>query len=144
MRQLLKTLLLIATIICSSACGTIYYEAEPVNASTMEIPAEGGTFAFKVVNYAPYEETRFQPGEWFKEYRYRIVEDGAISKVSSEQNTWDYGIVSIEFLPNDSGHTKKYTIDVQIADDFYSVDEDQHFGEWQTVWIVTQPSMIGE
>lgn len=144
MKQLLATLLLIASAIYSTSCGTIYWDAIPVEASTMNIPAEGGIFEFKVVDYTPYEETRFQPGEWFKEYRYRIVEDGAISKVSSEQNTWGYGIVSIEFLPNDTGHTKKYTIDVQIADDFYSVGEDQHFGEWQTVWILTQQSLQRE
>ena len=142
MKQILNILLVAATMICSVACGTVYYDATPVEASTMEIPAEGGTFIFKVVNYTPCEETRFQPGEWHKEYRYRIVEDGVISEVWSEQNTWDYGCVSIEFSPNDAGYTKEYTLDIQIADDFYSVDEDQDFGEWQTVWRITQPSSI--
>lgn len=144
MKQILNILLVAATMICFVACGTVYYDATPVEVSTMEIPAEGGTFIFKVVNYTPCEETRFQPGEWFKEYRYRVMEDGVISEVWSEQNTWDYGIISIDFTPNDTSHTKEYTIDIKIADDFYKVDEEHIFGEWQTVWRITQPSMVGE
>ena len=111
----------------------------------MIIPAEGGIFEFKVVDYTPYEETRFEPGEWYKEYRYRIIEDGIVSKVSTMHDiSIDYEYVVVEFTPNDSDHTKEYAIDIQIADDFYSVGEDQHFGEWQTVWIVTQPCIQSE
>ena len=107
MKQFLNILLVVATMICSVACGTVYYDATPVEASTMVIPAEGGTFMFKVVDYAPCEETRCQPGEWFKEYQHRVMEDGVISEVWSEQNTWDYGVVSINFTPNDTSHTKE-------------------------------------
>lgn len=146
MKRLLATLLFIASALFTTSCGPIYYDATPLEASTMTIPSEGGRFEFKVVEYAPYEETRFQPGEWFKEFRYRIVEDGIVSKESTlhDESIINYGYIWIEFAPNNTNYTKEYTIDIQIADDFYSVDEDQHFGEWQTVWIVTQPSMIGE
>ena len=145
MKQLLATLLLIASGIFTSSCDPLYYDAIPTPISTKVIPGEGGRFEFKVVDYTPYEETRFQPGEWYKEYRYRIVEDGVISKVSTQHDTSIYyGAISIEFTPNNTGNTKEYTIDIQIADDFYSVDEQQHFGEWQTVWHITQPSMVGE
>ena len=145
MKRLLATLLFIVLIVYSTSCGTIYWEATPVEVSTMIIPAEGGIFEFKVVDYTPYEETRFEPGEWYKEYRYRIVEDGIVSKVSTMHDiSIDYEYVVVEFTPNDSDHTKEYAIDIQIADDFYSVGEDQHYGEWQTVWVITQPSMIGE
>lgn len=145
MKRFLSILLVVATMICFVGCGTIYYDATPVEASTMEIPAEGGIFEFKVVDYTPYEETRFQPGEWYKEYRYRIVEDGIVSKVSTMFDlSISYELVVIEFAPNDTNYAKEYTIDIQIADDFYSTGEEQHFGEWQTVWILTQPSMVGE
>lgn len=145
MKQLLATLLLIASAIYSTSCGTIYWDAIPVEASTMNIPAEGGIFEFKVVDYTPYEETRFQPGEWYKEYRYRIVEDGVVCKESTLHDiSINYEYVVVEFTPNNTDHTKEYTIDIQIADDFYSVDEQQHFGEWQRVWHITQPSMVGE
>ena len=108
----------------------------------MTIPAEGGKFEFKVVDYTLYEETRFQPGEWYKEYRYRVVEEGVVSKVSTmHDSSIDYDVISIEFAPNDTNYTKEYTIDIQIADDFHSVGEDQHFGEWQTVWVITQPCL---
>ena len=145
MKRLLATLLFIVLIVYSTSCGTIYWEATPVEVSTMIIPAEGGIFEFKVVDYTPYEETRFEPGEWYKEYRYRIIEDGIVSKVSTMYDiSIDYEYVVVEFTPNDSNHTKEYTIDIQIADDFYSVGEDQHFGEWQTVWVITQPCIQSE
>ena len=145
MKQLLATLLFITSAICSTSCGTIYWDATPVEVSTMTIPAEGGIFDFKVVDYTPYEETRFQPGEWYKEYRYRIAEDGIVSKESTMFDlSISYELVVIEFSPNDSDHTKEYTIDIQIADDFHSVGDDQHFGEWQTVWIITQPCIQSE
>ena len=145
MKRLLATLLCITSAICSTSCGPVYWDATSVEVSTMTIPAEGGRFEFKVVDYTPYEETRFEPGEWYKEYRYRIVEDGIICKESTLHDiSINYEYVVIEFAPNDTNYTKEYTIDIQIADDFYSVDEQQHFGEWQTVWHITQPSMVGE
>lgn len=145
MKRLLATLLFIVLIVYSTSCGTIYWEATPVEVSTMIIPAEGGIFEFKVVDYTPYGETRFEPGEWYKEYRYRIIEDGIVSKVSTMHDiSIDYEYVVVEFTPNDSDHTKEYAIDIQIADDFYSVGEDQHFGEWQTVWVITQPCIQSE
>lgn len=145
MKQLLATLLFIASAILATSCGTFYYDATPIPVSTMTIPAEGGIFDFKVVNYTPYEETRFEPGEWYKEYRYRLIEDGTLSKESTLHDpSIDHGRVWIEFTPNYTDHTKEYTIDIQIADDFYSVGEDQHFGEWQTVWVITQPCIQSE
>lgn len=145
MKRLLVTLLFIALIVYSTSCGTIYWDATPVEVSTMTIPAEGGIFEFKVVDYTPYEETRFQPGEWYKEYRYRIIEDGIVSKESTMFDlSISYELVIIEFTPNDTNHTKEYTIDIQIADDFYSVGDDQHFSKWQTVWIITQPCIQSE
>lgn len=145
MKQLLATLLLIASGIFTSSCDPLYYDAIPTPISTKVIPVEGGIFEFKVVDYTPYEETRFQPGEWYKEYRYRIVEDGVVCKESTLHDiSINYEYVVVEFTPNNTDHTKEYTIDIQIADDFYSVGEDQHFGEWQTVWHITQPNMVGE
>ena len=138
MKRLLYTLLLIALAICSSSCGTIYIDATPVEVSTMEIPAEGGCFSFKVVDYEVIDYTRFQPGEVIKDYRYRVVEDGIAGEES--QYMHDY-VIYIEFAPNDTGFTKKYEIDVKIADDFYRWPEEQRFGEWQTVWKITQPSL---
>ena len=117
----------------------------PLPISTMTIPSEGGRFKFEVVAYIPYEETRFQPGEWYKEYRYRVVEDGDISKESTLHDTSiSYGAVWIEFSPNDTNHTKEYDLEIQIADDFHSVGEDQHFGVWQTIWEITQPCLAGQ
>lgn len=145
MKRLLATLLFIASALFTTSCGTIYYDATPLKVSTMTIPCEGGRFEFKVVEYTPYEETRFEPGEWYKEYRYRIVEDGVISKESTLHDiSINYEYVVVEFTPNNTDHTKEYTIDIQIADDFHSVGEDQHFGEWQRVWVITQPNMVGE
>lgn len=142
MKRLLATLLFIASAIYSTSCGAIYFDALPLPASTMTIPAEGGKFEFKVVDYTPYEETRFQPGEWYKEYRYRVVEEGVVGKVSTmHDSSIDYDVILIEFAPNDTNYTKEYTIDIQIADDFHSVGEEQHFGEWQTVWVITQPCL---
>lgn len=147
MKRLLTPLLCIVSVLFIASCSNkpIYYNAMPLPISTMTIPSEGGRFKFEVVAYIPYEETRFQPGEWYKEYRYRVVEDGDISKESTLHDTSiSYGAVWIEFSPNDTNHTKEYDLEIQIADDFHSVGEDQHFGEWQTIWEITQPCLAGQ
>lgn len=142
MLRLLYTLTITAALWLTS-CGTIYYDAAPIEVSTMEIPAEGGCFRFEVVDYCQLvDQTRFQPGEWFKYYRYRVIEDDIAGEES--ENLHCDTFIWLEFAPNDTDHTKMYTIDVKIADDFYRYDEEHRFGEWQTVWHITQPSMVGE
>ena len=142
MLRLLYTLTITAALWLTSCLDTIYYDATPGEVATMTIPAEGGSFEFRLVEYKDLNDTRFQPGEWFKYYRYRIVEDGVAGEES--ENVVDNSDVWIDFAPNNSDHTKKYSIDVKVAKDFYKVDEEHHFGEWQTVWHITQPSMVGE
>ena len=141
MLRLLYTLTITAALWLTSCLDTIYYDATPGEVATMTIPAEGGSFEFRLVEYKDLNDTRFQPGEWFKYYRYRIVEDGVAGEES--ENVVDNSDVWIDFAPNNSDHTKKYSIDVKVAKDFYKVDEEHHFGEWQTVWHITQPSMVG-
>lgn len=123
---------------CLASCGTVYIDAIPMPVSTMTIPAEGGEFQFQLVEYVDINDTRFQPGYWFKYYRYRVVEDGVAEETSEYQH--DSYEVWIEFEPNDTGRTKEFTIDIQVADDFYEYDEKHNYGEWQTVWLITQPS----
>ena len=142
MKRLLEILLLFVIAVCATSCGTIYIDATPGEVASMTIPAEGGRFEFQLVEYEILSDTRFEPGEWFKYYRYRVVEDGVAGEES--ENVVANPDVWIDFAPNDSDHTKEYTIDVKVAKDFYEVDEHHHFGEWQTVWRVTQPSMVGE
>ena len=140
MKRLLITLLFIASALLATSCGTIYFDATPAEISTMEIPAEGGWFSFRVVDYRDInDETRFEPGEWFKYYRYRVVEDGVAGEES--ENMHSNTDIWLEFAPNDTGHSKEFLIDVKIADDFYRVDEECNFGEWQRVWMLTQPSL---
>ena len=138
MKRLLDILLLIAVFAFPTSCGTVYYDTIPAEVATMTIPSEGGRFEFKVVDYEVADRTRFQPGEAFKCYCYRVVEDGVAGK-ESDRMTGDPNIW-VEFAPNDTDHTKEYTIDVKIADDYYNVDESPNFGEWQTVWRITQLS----
>jgi hypothetical protein len=142
MLRLLYTLTITAALWLTSCLDTIYYDATPGEVASMTIAAEGGSFEFQLVEYEILRDTRFQPGEWFKYYRYRVVEDGVAGEES--ENVYDNPDVWIDFVPNDSDHTKEYTIDVKVAKDFYRYDEEHHFGEWQTVWHITQPSMVGE
>ena len=138
MKRLLNILLLIVVFAFTTSCGTVYYDTIPAKVATMTIPSEGGRFEFKVVDYEVADRTRFQPGEAFKCYCYRVVEDGVAGKesdrITGDTNIW------VEFAPNDTDHTKEYTIDVKVADDYYNVDESPNFGEWQTVWRITQPN----
>ena len=138
MKRLLDILLFIVVIALSTSCGTVYYDAIPSEVAIMTIPSEGGRFEFKVVDYEIADRTRFQPGEAFKCYCYRVVEDGVAGKesdrITGNPNIW------VEFAPNDTNRTKEYTIDVKVADDYYNVDESPNFGEWQTVWRITQLS----
>lgn len=138
MKRLLDILLLVVVIAFPTSCGTVYYDTIPAEVATMTIPSEGGRFEFKVVDYEVADRTRFQPGEAFKCYCYRVVEDGVAGK-ESDRMTGDPNIW-VEFAPNDTDHTKVYTIDVKVADDYYNVDESPNFGEWQTVWRITQLS----
>lgn len=138
MKRLLNILLLIVVFAFATSCGTVYYDTIPAEVATMTIPSEGGRFEFKVVDYEVADRTRFQPGEAFKCYCYRVVEDGVAGK-ESDRITGDLNIW-VEFAPNDTDHTKEYTIDVKVADDYYNVDESPNFGEWQTVWRITQPN----
>ena len=138
MKRLLDILLLIAVFAFPTSCGTVYYDTIPAEVATMTIPSEGGRVEFKVVDYEVADRTRFQPGEAFKCYCYRVVEDGVAGK-ESDRMTGDPNIW-VEFAPNDTDHTKEYTIDVKVADDYYNVDESPNFGEWQTVWRITQLS----
>lgn len=138
MKRLLDILLLIVVFAFPTSCGTVYYDTIPAEVATMTIPSEGGRFEFKVVDYEAADRTRFQPGEAFKCYCYRVVEDGVAGK-ESDRMTGDPNIW-VEFAPNDTDHTKEYTIDVKVADDYYNVDESPNFGEWQTVWRITQLS----
>ena len=138
MKRFFDTILIIVVIAFLTSCGTVYYDTIPSEVSTMTIPSEGGRFEFKVVNYEIADMTRFQPGEAFKCYCYRVVEDGVAGKESDKMtgnpNIW------VEFMPNDTDRTKEYTIDVKVADDYYKADENPNFGEWQTVWRITQPN----
>ena len=138
MKRLLDILLLIVVFAFPTSCGTVYYDTIPAEVAIMTIPSEGGRFEFKVVDYEVADRTRFQPGEAFKCYCYRVVEDGVAGK-ESDRMTGDPNIW-VEFAPNDTDHTKEYTIDVKVADDYYNVDESPNFGEWQTVWRITQLS----
>ena len=142
MLRLLYTLTITAALWLTSCLDIIYYDATPGEVASMTIPAEGGRFEFQLVEYEILRDTRFQPGEWFKCYSYRVVEDGVAGEesesIAANPDVW------IDFAPNDSDHTKEYTIDVKVAKDFYKVDEEHHFGEWQTVWHITQPSIVGE
>ena len=143
MLRLIYTLTITAALWLTSCLDIIYYDATPGEVASMTIPAEGGSFEFQLVEYEILRDTRFQPGEWFKDYRYRVVEDGVVGE-ESESIAANPEVVWIDFAPNDSDHTKEYTIDVKIAKDFYRYDEEHLFGEWQTVWHITQPSMVGE
>jgi hypothetical protein len=138
MKRFLNTMLMIAIIAFSTSCGTVYYDTIPSEVSTMTIPSEGGRFEFKVVDYEMAYSTRFQPGMMFKYYRYRVVEDGVAGKESDKMTGAPY--IRVEFMPNDTDRTKEYTIDVKVADDYYKADENPNFGEWQTVWRITQPN----
>ena len=143
MKHLLTTLLFVVSMAYTTSCGTVYFDTLPTELATMEIPAEGGWFSFKVVDHRDInDETRFQPGECFKYYRYRVVEDGIASE-ESENMHYDTDIW-LEFAPNGTNHTKEFTIEVKVADDFYRVDEECRFGEWQRVWIITQPCIQSE
>ncbi len=139
MKRLLDILLLVVVIIFSTSCGTVYYEPTPTEVATMAIPSEGGRFEFKVVDYDIECMWRFQPGEWFKYYCYRVVEDGVPGEESDKM--YDTSSIWVEFAPNNTNHTKAYSIDIKIADDYYMAEETPSFGEWQTVWLITQPSL---
>ena len=136
MKQYLYIVLLSFVIAVSTSCGTVYYDTIPVDISTMTIPSEGGRFELKLVDYEIVDRTRFQPGEEFKYYCYRVVEDGVAGKDSEKMIDTPY--VWVEFAPNDTNRVKEYTIDVKVADDYYKVDDIPNFGEWQTVWKITQ------
>lgn len=142
MKQYLYIVLLSLVIAVSTSCGTVYYDTIPVDISTMTIPSEGGRFELKLVDYEIVDRTRFQPGEEFKYYCYRVVEDGVAGKESEKMIDTPY--VWVEFAPNNTNRLKEYTIDVKVADGYYKVDDIPNFGEWQTVWKIIQTCVSNE
>jgi hypothetical protein len=142
MKRFLETLLFSVIFAFSTSCGTHYYDTIATEVATMTIPGEGGLFEFKVVDYEMDYTTRFQPAEWFKGYCYRVVEDGVVREESDIM--YDAKYVWVEFAPNNTNHTKEYAIDVKVADDYYKAEETPSWGEWQTVWKITQPSVASE
>jgi hypothetical protein len=136
MKRFIETLLLLVAVVLVPSCGTVYYDPIPTEVSTRTIPREGGLFEFEIVDYVCVATTRFQPGEIFKGYCYRVVEDGVVREESDVM--YDEMYVWVEFAPNNIGCTKEYTIDVKVADDYYDADDTPNFGEWQTVWRITQ------
>ena len=136
MKRFLEILQLVLVILFPTSCGTTYYDTIPSEVAAMTIPQEGGRFEFKLVDYEIVDRTRFQPGEAFKCYCYRVVENGVAGKESDKMIDASY--IWIEFAPNNTNRTKEFTIDVKVADDFYNVEDTPHFGEWQTVWKITQ------
>lgn len=125
-----------------SCMGTAYYESYPAPTGSLDIAPEGDTLRLKLVEWEWSHTTRFEPGVMPKHYRYRIVEDGVTGAESEDQT---YESQMFLFDANRTGATKRYRIDVKIAEDYHDgwrgCRPNDKFGNWQTVYNLKQESM---
>ena len=131
----------IATL-AMSCMGTAYFESTHRPAESIEVAAEGDTIWLRLVDQEWAYTTRFEPGEVHKHYRYRIIEDGFAGEESADKSDASQLFV---FEPNVSGARKEYRIEVTIAKDYHDgwrgCRPSDKFGNWQTAYNLTQPSM---
>lgn len=135
------TYIAIATL-AMSCMGTAYIESTHRQAESIEVAAEGDTIWLRLVDQEWAYTTRFEPGYEHKHYRYRIIEDGFAGEESADQSDASQLFV---FEPNVSGARKEYRIEVKIAKDYHDGQRgcrpSDKFGNWQTAYNITQPSM---
>lgn len=143
MQQIISTCLYIMIALVTTSCmGTEYFDSHYRPVQRLEIPAKGDTILLELVNEEYIYYTRFQPGRESKHYRYRTIEDGFVGP-ESEDMFWPEEY--FYFDANETGLTKTYEIEVKIAykfhDGFFGCHENDKFQDWETAWIITQPSM---
>lgn len=138
---IILTYIAIATL-AMSCMGTAYFESTHRPAESLEVAAEGDTIRLRLVDQEWAYTTRFEPGEVHKHYKYRIIEDGFAGEESADKSEPTQLFV---FEPNQSGAKKEYRIEVKIAKDYHDgwrgCRPSDKFGNWQTAYNLTQPSM---
>lgn len=143
MKRVSISLIYVAVVLFATSCmGTAYYEAYPSPTASLDIAPEGDTLRLKLVEWEWSHTTRFEPGVMPKHYRYRIVEDG-VTGAESDDQTYESQIFL--FDANRTGATKRYRIDVKIAEDYHDGRRGcrpyDKFGNWHTVYNLKQESM---
>ena len=117
------------------------WEAIP-NSSIVQIPQEGGTYNFSDFETWWVEDTRFEPGETYKCYRYRLQIGDKTTK-EKHDNT-----MSIEFTvpANHSGTVRDVKLQISKAKKFHDTKLDttgtcwwadiweSQWEPWETVW----------
>lgn len=137
----------------AASCNMHYEPVISVTEEVVEIPAEGGDYYF-VVTYRKVP-TKFEPGEAYKAFQYRLLLDGIEamsdivkyeyelqdlwpSEVDYPENLPPYGYPVMFHVPqNVKGKMRDVKVEVSIDRDYGEYD-DHDWAEWQTVFMGVQ------
>ena len=140
--RLLRFAVATLALVSLTSCAEYFdWEATP-NATVVQIPQEGGVYCYDDFYTWLVEDTRFQPGEIYKCYRYRLMLG---SSYTDEEHSSD---MSIEFAvpANHSGKERDVKLQISKAKKFHDTKLDStgrcwwadrresQWEEWKTVW----------
>ena len=140
--KLLRFLVFALALVSLTACTEYYdWEATP-NEAVVQIPQEGGVYCFDDFRTWWVDNTRFEPGEIRKCYRYRLMLG---SSYTDEEHGSD---MSIEFVvpANHSGKVRDVELQISKAKKFHDTKLnakgkcwwadlwESQWEEWETVW----------
>ncbi len=150
-RFVLRLIMLVFGIMLMSSCGKIKFDPVfDVNDEIVEIPAEGGDYYFWV-NYRQTEETKFQPGNSYRVFKYRLMLGGSEAKVvvvkhpNELKDIWPEDLEYPEDIPpygspvpfhvpaNINDKERDVMVEVSI-DRNGSFDDGHDWGEWEVVF----------
>lgn len=147
------TLVFCAVLLAS--CSKIKFDPVfDVKEGVVEIPAEGGDYYFWV-NYRQTEETKFQPGESYRTFRYRILLGSSVANVvmvkhpNELKDIWPENLDYPEDVPPYGSpvpfhvpanvYDKERDVIVEVSlDRNNSFDDGHDWGEWTAVFTGIQ------
>lgn len=143
--------LVFAAAVSISCFDPMYYEPAFGDAGTVEIPVEGGDYYFWVTY--EYVETKFEPGESYKAFKFRLMIDGELANwglVENQSDLWAYWPAGVDYpddspehysqpvlfyVPeNDKPAEREVLVDVAVDKYFDDEDKEHEWGEWTTVF----------
>ena len=132
----------IVALVSLTSCTQFYdWDAIP-NSQVVQIPQEGGTYKFSDFDTWWVEDTRFEPGETHKCYRYRLVLGDNPTKEIHRN------VMHINFTvpANHTGEVRDVKLQISKAKKFHDTKLDStgkcwwadmwesQWGDWETVW----------
>lgn len=143
MKGPLLHLVTVALALVSFTACTEYYDWDAIpNSQVVQIPQKGGTYNYSDFETWWVEDTRFEPGETHKCYRYRLQIGDKTTK-KRHDNTM---VIEFEVPANHTGEVRDVKLQISKAKKFHDTKLDStgkcwwtnlsesQWEDWETVW----------